>query len=151
MECTKIHAYIKAICNRAYWVTRFITPMSKHWLSINKIPLATSVFMLSFWLQLRINTWNWAKKVRCQFGIFFPHVILDPWIKLILVWSLQWHHNERNGVSNHQPHNCLLNCLFRHRSKKTSKLHVTGLCATGEFPAQRPVMRKMFPFDDVIM
>ena len=32
------------------------------------------------------------------------------------------------GVSNHQPHDCLLNRLFRHRSKKTSKLRVTGLC-----------------------
>ena len=55
--------------------------------------------------------------------------------------SLQWCHNGRYGVSNHQPHDCLLNRLFRHRSKKTSKLRVTGLCArnspvTGEFPAQ---------------
>ena len=56
--------------------------------------------------------------------------------------SLRWHHNGYGGVSNHQPHDCLLNRLFRHRSKKTSKLRVTGLCAgnspgTGEFPAQR--------------
>ena len=55
--------------------------------------------------------------------------------------SLQWRHNGRNSVSNHQPHECLLNRLFRRRSKKTSKLRVTGLCAgnspeTGEFPAQ---------------
>ena len=45
-------------------------------------------------------------------------------------------------VSNHQPHDCLLNHLFRRRSKKTSKLRVAGLCVgnspvTGEFPAQR--------------
>ena len=38
-------------------------------------------------------------------------------------------------------HDCFLNRLFRRRSKKTSKLRVTGLCAenspgTGEFPAQ---------------
>ena len=57
-------------------------------------------------------------------------------------YSLQWRHNERDGVSNHQPHDCLLNRLFRHRSMKTSKLRVTGLCegnspVTGEFPAQR--------------
>ena len=44
-------------------------------------------------------------------------------------------------ISNQQPHDCLLNRLFRRRSKKTSKLRVTGLCAgnspgTGEFPAQ---------------
>ena len=62
-------------------------------------------------------------------------------IDLQMVKSLQWCHNERVGVSNHQPHNCLLNRLFRRRSKKTSKLRVTGLCAgnspgTGEFPAQ---------------
>ena len=55
--------------------------------------------------------------------------------------SLRWRHNGRDGVSNHQPHDCLLNRLFRRGSTKTSKLRVTGLCAgnslgTGEFPAQ---------------
>ena len=47
---------------------------------------------------------------------------------------LQWRHNDHDGVSNHQSQGCLLNRLFRPRSKKTSKLRVTG---TGEFPAQR--------------
>ena len=56
---------------------------------------------------------------------------------------LQWRHNEHDGISNHQPQDCLLQRLFRRRSKKTSKLGVTGLCAgnspvTDEFPAQRP-------------
>ena len=56
-------------------------------------------------------------------------------------WPLQLRNNGRDSVSNHQPHDCLLNCLFRRRSKKTSKLRVTGLYAgnspeTGEFPAQ---------------
>ena len=54
--------------------------------------------------------------------------------------SLQWRH-EHNCVSDHQPHDCLLKRLFGRRSKKTSKLRVTGLCTgnspgTGEFPAQ---------------
>ena len=53
--------------------------------------------------------------------------------------ALQWRHNGRHDVSNHQPHHCLFKRLFR--PKKTSKLCVTGLCAenspvTGEFPAQ---------------
>ena len=57
-------------------------------------------------------------------------------------WVLQWRHNEHDDVSYHQPHDCLLNGLFKRRSKKTSKLCVTGLCEgnsrmTGEFPAQR--------------
>ena len=46
---------------------------------------------------------------------------------------LQWRHNERYGVSNHQPRDCLLNRLFRRRSKKTSKLRVTG---AGNSPVQ---------------
>ena len=56
-------------------------------------------------------------------------------------YALQWLHNGCVGVSNHQPHECLLNRLFRRRSKKTSTLRVTGLCVgnspvTGELPAQ---------------
>ena len=55
--------------------------------------------------------------------------------------STMWRHNELDGVSYHQPHDCLLSRLFRRRSKKTAKLRVTGICAgnspvTGEFPAQ---------------
>ena len=93
--------------------------------------------------------------------------------------TLQWRHNEHDGVSDHQPHDCLLKSLFRRRSKKTSKLRVTGLCegnspvtgefpaqrasnaitglcegnspVTGEFPAQRASNAEMFLFDDVIM
>ena len=69
---------------------------------------------------------------------------------LLLHWSLvlgvhrftlRWRHNGCDSVSNYQPHHCLLNRLFRRRSKKTSKHRVTGLCAgnspgTGEFSAQ---------------
>ena len=55
--------------------------------------------------------------------------------------TLRWRHNELDGISDHQPHDCLPNRLFGRRSKRTSKLRVTGLCAgnspgTGEFSAQ---------------
>ena len=43
--------------------------------------------------------------------------------------ALRWRHNGRDGVSNHQLYDCLLNRLFRRRSKKTPKLRVTDLCA----------------------
>ena len=70
--------------------------------------------------------------------------------------AVQWCHNGRDVASNHQPHHCILNRLFRRGSKKTSKLRVTGLCARnspviGEFPAQRASNAEMFSFDDVIM
>ena len=75
----------------------------------------------------------------------------------VSVFSLQWRHNDQNSVSNHQRLHCLLNRFFGHRSKKTSKLRVTGLCVRGihrwpvNSPHKRPVTRKMLPFEDVIM
>ena len=82
--------------------------------------------------------------------------LVARWSLLGLPRSLQWRHNGRDSISNHQPHDCLLNRLFRHRSKKTSKLRVTGLCVGNspgidEFPAQMASTRKMFPFDYVII
>ena len=55
-------------------------------------------------------------KNRCQ--------IAWNWTRL----SLQWRHYGRDSVSNHRRPYCLLNRLFRRRSKNTSKLCVTGLC-----------------------
>ena len=74
----------------------------------------------------------------------------------LLPVSLPWRHNGPDSVSNHQPHDCLLNRLFRRRWKKTSKLRVTGLCVGNSpgpvnSPHKGPVTRKMLPFDDVIM
>ena len=63
--------------------------------------------------------------------------------------SLLWRHNDHDGVSNHQSHGCLLNRLFRRRSKKISKLRVTGLCVGNSpgpvnSPHTWPVTRKCF-------
>ena len=97
--------------------------------------------------------WNEISQVEKKMANNMLHVVIDQdrarsntgnsiW-NIILKYdnSLRWRHNERDSVSNHQPHDCLLNRLFRRRSKKTSKLRVTGLCGgnspgTGEFPAQ---------------
>ena len=75
---------------------------------------------------------------------------------LVTKTELQWRHNERDGVSNQRRLECLLKRLFRCRSRKTSKLSVTGLCGgmhrwPVDSPPKGPVMQKKFPFDDVIM
>ena len=72
---------------------------------------------------------------------FHPCCVKNRYLGQGQVITLQWRHNGRDSVSNHQPYDCLLNRLFRRRSNKASKLRVTGLCAgnspgTGEFPAQ---------------
>ena len=75
--------------------------------------------------------------------LYIPTVVVDissEHYRSIII-SLKWRHNGRDSVPNHQPHDCFLNRLFRHISRETSKLRVTGLCAgnspeAGEFPAQ---------------
>ena len=93
-------------------------------------------------------------------------VLCVPMILSLSVWDhhqmcyrwipLQWRHNGCYGISNHQSHKCLLNYLFRCKSKKTSKLRITGLCAgnspvTSEFPTQRFSNVENVSIDDIIM
>ena len=64
--------------------------------------------------------------------------------------TLQWRHNGRDGVSNHQPHYCLLNRLFKAQIKENIKAP-RHWPLWGDSRHKWPVTRKMFPFDDVIM
>ena len=101
------------------------------------------------------ETPSWSLWRQCNEKLVRKRVHVIPSSCSIII-GLQWRRNGFDGVSNHQPHRCLLSRLFGRSSKKTSKLRVTGLCAgnspgTGEFPHKWPVTRKMFPFDDVIM
>ena len=63
---------------------------------------------------------------------------------------LQWRHNGHDGVSNHQPHHCLLNRLFSADQRKYQSSASLAFCAVNS-PHKWPVTWKMFPFDDVIM
>ena len=80
-------------------------------------------------------------------------------LTLVMHWwqsSLRWRHNEHDGVSNHQHLDGFLNHFSRCISKKTSKLHVTGLCkgnslVTGEFPSQKASNAKNGSLHDVII
>ena len=102
------------------------------------------------WHSLDINSWMFMGVIRnmcpnitrltllLQLTGFKEFADVKSWCTFS---PLQWRHNGRDRVSNHQPRDCLLNRLFRRRSKKISKLRATGVCAgnspgTGEFPAQ---------------
>ena len=68
-------------------------------------------FMLLFWLYISYRssiyknaTIAWMLEVCAEYAL---------WCK----FSLRWHHNGRGGISNHQPHECLLKRSFGHRSK----------------------------------
>ena len=92
------------------------------------------LILLGAWL-LSLMHWSYhsvAPNHQCISNLY-PEINKEP---------LQWRHNESNGISHHQPHDCLLNHYTSRKSKKTSKLRITDLCAgnspvPGEFPAQR--------------
>ena len=74
---------------------------------------------------------------------FLPPIVLVATFifTFILLWTLQGHHNERNRVSNHRRLYCLLNRLFRRKSKKKIKAPRhwplwREFTVDGEFPEQ---------------
>ena len=120
---------------------------------------------ISYWVSTRVRPlWTlFLNKYFCYYGsptgmTYMQHVTPALYMSLQRVtrrhirviycssiqytYALRWRHNGCEGVSNHQPHDCLLNRLFRRRSTKTWKLRVNGLCAGNspvicEFLAQR--------------
>ena len=111
-----------------FWISIFQTPIREHflWSQVN----ATRPHK---WF---VNIGSGNALVPSGMGL-----IWDNTKSTDALAPLQWRHNGRDGISNHQLHFCLLKRLFRHRSKKTSKLRVTGQCVgnspgTGEFPTQ---------------
>ena len=115
---------------------------------------------------LSILVKKWVLGVTCHMGFIYDSV--QNWHQWKCQWAciipssslwfhvIQWRHKKRNGVSNHQPHDCFLKRFFRCKTKKTSKLHVTGLCEGNSpvpvnSPHKGPVTRKLLPFDDVVM
>ena len=70
------------------------------------------------------------------------------------LYTLQWRHNECNGVSNHQPHHCLLNSGADQRKHQNSAslAFVRGIDRWPvNSPHKWPVMQKIFPFVHSIM
>ena len=88
----------------------------------------------AFWINIYTSSiikmtitsyWNFV--LECTLRLCVIHVLDVPYMLYSLSRkSFQWRHNDHDGVSNHQPHGCLFNRLFRRWSTKTSKLRGTG-------------------------
>ena len=95
------------------WLFIYIGYMYIYWIYIYNfqyLSMALSLIVAKVWNMLNVFDW-----------------IVDATNTLEETHSLQWRHNERHGVSNRRRLDCFLNHLFRHRSKKTPKLRVSGL------------------------
>ena len=80
-----------------------------------------------------------------QHGIWQWNAVKPPDLANKPHCTLQWRLNGRDGISNHQPHACSLNRLFRRNSKKTSKLNVIMNCfCHGNYSFQAHPFRDWF-------
>ena len=121
----------------------------------------TKFMMLRRWCTIEYNkVYIWI--TRPSFTRPDPY----PFICIFLKWWECWHflsvvplqtrHNGCDGVSQHQPHDCLLKRLFRRRSirnqSSASLAFVRGIHRWPvNSPHKGPVTWKMFPYDHVIM
>ena len=68
--------------------------------------------------------------------------------------SIEWRHNGFDGISNHQPHDCLLVYSGKDQRKHQSSAPLAFVRGIHRWPRNSPhiwpATRKRFPFDDVI-
>ena len=89
-----------------------------------------------------IHKWNYPLFPQLNFSIYYLWVNVNRPEILIVHASKNSYAVLKDTAPQHDMEK-FTNCLFRRRSKKTLKLHVTGLCVgnspgTDEFPAQKP-------------
>ena len=71
--------------------------------------------------------------------------------------SLQWLHNECDGISNHQPHDGFYSTVYSRADQRKHQSSASLAFARGihwwpvNSPHKGPLTRKRFPFDDIIM
>ena len=114
----------------------FIMPICIVIIYFNVIVVITNIIMITKTTNTIITTSVTSKSMQSFFPVYtsvtngnwFSSVISFMPLIVLFDW-LQWRHNGHDSFSNHQPHDSLLNRLFIHRSRNTSKLRVTGLCA----------------------
>ena len=99
-----------------------------HWLSMGSPDMRPVIrnFSVFFALIAWTNSWTNSRVTGNLRHTDDDHVMSLQWLHLSQNLALRWRHNGHDGVSIHQPHDCLLNRLFGCRSKKTSKLGVTA-------------------------
>ena len=94
----------------------------------------TCVQFSSQLMMMILHAWTWLPK---DLNACKTYLVQIPANSRFTLKPLQWRHYGGDGFSNHRCLDCLRNRLFRCRSKKTSKLGVTGLCE-GNLPVDPP-------------
>ena len=114
-----------------------------HYIPVNVCSIETTN-VLSFWTStkdmLSLNFSNETYRFERKKAVFVDAYMSEEEHGCNDMITLQWRHNERDCVSNHQPYDCLLMHLFRRRSKKKMKAP-SHWSLWGEFTGDRWIPR----------
>ena len=96
------------------------------------------------WMELQISQfsieWGYGENILCGMCPFLLYTLSGRLCERPDRSALQWRHNERIGVLNHQSHDCLLNRLFKAQIKENIKAPCHWpLC--GEFTGDGWILR----------
>ena len=105
--------------------------------------------IIVFCCGLILSIYPYLSELLPLYSEIVPLACHEIWVyeSYVFVNTLQWRHNKRDGVSNHQPHDCLPNRYKAQIKENIKAPRHWPLC--GEFTG--PVTRKIFSFDYVIM
>ena len=138
--------------------------------AVQLVPIHFEIWVMAEWLRRR--TQEWTHKILSpafETGLRLVEQFAISWnlpccqctetcshVFSIQNNSLQWRHNGRYSVSNHQPHGCFSivysNADQRKHQSSASLAFVRGIHrGPVNSPHKWPVTRKMFPFDYVII
>ena len=136
------------------WIIIIITNLSNNFAHYSmKYFIYYSILLVTIEEQLQHITTH----VFCSRSAVFEWVDITSSVACTVFYQkpLHWHHNERDGVSNHQHIDCLFNRLFIDQRKcqsPASLVHVRGI---HRWPVNSlhkgPVALEIFPFDAIIM
>ena len=158
------NGFLPSWCQAIIWTNAGISLIGPLGLNFNEILIEIYIFSLKK-MHLNMSSGNGGHFVLVSMCELYPVLFSGVSIQyhwwanksfVLFVMSLQWRHNGRHNITNHQPHDYLLNRLFRCRSRKhqsfASLAFVRGIhWGTENSQHKWPVTWKMFTFDDVIM
>ena len=110
---------------------------------------------ISTGLSSAVDSWDFNQTTFWRNNnITFISIIVTRVYMEILAWSTNWHqcsslrwrHNGRDGVSNHQPHGCLLQPFIQTQIKENIK---PQLCFRVIHPSDRPVFIQVIHWPSV--
>ena len=131
------HLFDRSGSNVCFWVVKYDRNLIGTYTDNHVISVYSILFMLYVWWINEMSTINGISTRVLKWHNDLPCFLYFPWLTIMYrvhrrhdliralcyfcpsTLTLQWHHNGRDGVSNHQPHHCLLNHLFWCRSKIT--------------------------------